>query len=216
MKNGLGILTLLFLIFGMASCSQEYQAFTTLEKELISTTDTTKMRVIQKTNKNDSLILKSKSIPLNPKDPYTKRLAERMIKSAKATSGVGIAATQVGINRRMTVVKRFDKENHPFEVFINPEISWESELMQLGPEGDLSFKDRDSIMRNYIIRVQYQNLMGETISEILEGFTAVIYQHERDHLDGILLIDRAEDQKDFDFKPAESETLLFYKQDSVE
>src|SRR5690606_21370425 len=107
----------------------------------------------------------------------------RMLLSVQDEGGVGIAAPQVGINRRMILVQRFDKPGTPFEVMVNPEILWASELMQKGPEGDLSFEERGLVMRHYVVQIQYYNLNGELKTEILEGFTSVIFQHERDHLD---------------------------------
>jgi peptide deformylase len=135
-----------------------------------------------------------------------------MLKSVQDENhrGVGIAAPQVGINRRMVLVQRFEKENKPFEVFINPEIIWKSDLMQKGLEGDLSFDERGMIMRHYSVQVQYYNLKGEKVTEILEGSTAVIFQHERDHLDGTLLTDRLKEQEQLKFTPAAGKSSLFF------
>ena len=111
------------------------------------------------------------------------------------------------------VVQRFDKDENPFEVFINPIITWESEIMQLGPEGDLSFDERGNVFRNYIIAVQYYDLNGNIIDEIIEGFTAVIFQHERDHLDGILLTDKVKSQVNIDFIESQEKSKLYFKAD---
>lgn len=192
--------------------SQQYEKLTNQEKELILTDSTQMMRVTQTKFHNDSIILKSVSKPIDPKDKLTKILAKRMLKSVMDPNhrGVGIAAPQVGINRRMVLVQRFDKENKPFEVFINPEIIWRSDLWQKGPEGDLSFDERGMIMRHYSVQVQYYNLKGEKVTEIVEGFTAVIFQHERDHLDGILLVDRQKEQENLKFKPSTATANLFF------
>lgn len=202
---------LCLLLFAAMAYSQQYKKLTTLEKKLILVDTTQMMRVTQTKFHNDSIILKNVSKPINPKDKLTTVLANRMLKSVLDPSrrGVGIAAPQVGINRRMVLVQRFDKENKPFEVFINPEIVWKSELMQKGPEGDLSFDERGMIYRHYSVKVQYFNLKGEKISETLEGFTAVIFQHERDHLDGILLTDRQKEQENLKFKPSTSNSNLY-------
>lgn len=203
---------LFLLLFTSLVYSQQYEKLTYQEKELILTDSTQMMRVTQTKFHNDSIILKSVSKPINPKDKLTKILAKRMLKSVMDPNrrGVGIAAPQVGINRRMVLVQRFDKENKPFEVFINPEIIWRSDLWQKGPEGDLSFDERGMIMRHYSVQVQYYNLKGKIITEILEGFTAVIFQHERDHLDGILLVDRQKEQENLKFKPSTATANLFY------
>lgn len=203
---------LFLLLFTSLVYSQQYEKLTNQEKELILTDSTQMMRVTQTKFHNDSIILKSVSKPIDPKDKLTKVLAKRMLKSVMDPNhrGVGIAAPQVGINRRMVLVQRFDKENKPFEVFINPEIIWRSDLWQKGPEGDLSFDERGMIMRHYSVQVQYYNLKGEKITEILEGFTAVIFQHERDHLDGVLLVDRQKEQENLKFKPSTATANLFY------
>lgn len=184
------------LLLGVFWCvglsAQNYQEFTKEERTLIEGRPDQMMRVFNLNQTTDSLILKSASIPVDPNHKLTHLLAERMLATVQNPDhlGVGIAAPQVGINRRMVVVQRFDKPDYPFEVFINPEIIWASELMQEGPEGDLSFEARGMVKRHYAIQIRYQDLKGETKIENLEGFTAVIYQHERDHLDGILLTDR--------------------------
>lgn len=203
---------LFLLLFTSLVYSQQYEKLTNQEKELILTDSTQMMRVTQTKFHNDSIILKSVSKPIDPKDKLTKILAKRMLKSVMDPNhrGVGIAAPQVGINRRMVLVQRFDKENKPFEVFINPEIIWRSDLWQKGPEGDLSFDERGMIMRHYSVQVQYYNLKGEKVTEIVEGFTAVIFQHERDHLDGILLVDRQKEQENLKFKPSTATANLFF------
>lgn len=195
--------------------AQEFETFSNYESSLIKNgTENELMRVFNKQIPEDSLVLKSVSKDISPTHPLTHLLAKRMLKTVQNPEhlGVGIAAPQVGINRRMMVVQRFDKKDLPFEIFINPEITWQSELLQLGPEGDLSFEERGNVFRNYIINIQFYNLKGEIVKETLEGFTAVIFQHERDHLDGILLTDRIKSQKEVDFiNTNESAKLYFQK-----
>ncbi|HFI4795859.1 TPA: peptide deformylase [Elizabethkingia anophelis] len=137
------------------------------------------------------------SADIDPKDPNTAILVERMKLSLLSTgSGVGIAAPQVGINRRIIWVQRFDKEGKPFEYFLNPVILWKSQLQNLGPEGDLSITDfRDHFYRSKVIQLEYSDLKGKKHTEIVEGFTAVIFQHEIDHLSGILISDKKEKEK---------------------
>ncbi|WP_454059051.1 peptide deformylase [Elizabethkingia ursingii] len=137
------------------------------------------------------------SADIDPKDPNTAILVERMKLSLFSTgSGVGIAAPQVGINRRIIWVQRFDKEGKPLEYFLNPVILWKSQLQNLGPEGDLSITDfRDQFYRSKVIQLEYSDLKGKKHTEIVEGFTAVIFQHEIDHLSGILISDKKEKEK---------------------
>lgn len=201
---------LTFLVLICFGINLSAQKFSKEERELIETNPTEMMRVFNRTNISDSLVLKSISKPIKPTDRLTKLLSERMLLSVKHEGGVGIAAPQVGINRRMVWVQRFDKPEKPFELFINPEILWASDLMQKGPEGDLSFEERGYVMRNYTIQIRYENLKGETKTEVLEGFTSVIFQHERDHLDGILLTDRIKEQENMIFEQASGKTDLYF------
>jgi len=196
--------------------SQQFEEFTSYEINLIqSGNENDLMRVFNLSSAEDSIILKSTSIDISPTHPLTQLLAKRMLETVQNPEhlGVGIAAPQVGINRRIMVVQRFDKDENPFEVFINPIITWESEIMQLGPEGDLSFDERGNVFRNYIIAVQYYDLNGNIIDEIIEGFTAVIFQHERDHLDGILLTDKVKSQVNIDFIESQEKSKLYFKAD---
>lgn len=209
------IITLLLIKFSPL-LSQQYEEFTSYEINLIqSGNESDLMRVFNLSSAEDSIILKSTSIDISPTHPLTQLLAKRMLETVQNPEhlGVGIAAPQVGINRRIMVVQRFDKEENPFEIFVNPVITWESQIMQLGPEGDLSFDERGNVFRNYIIAVQYYDLNGNIIDEIIEGFTAVIFQHERDHLDGILLTDKIKLQANIDFIEAHEKSNLYFKLD---
>jgi len=201
---------LLFLILISWGLSLSAQKLTKEERELVRENPTEMMRVFNRNNPSDSLILKSLSTPIKANHKLTQLLADRMLLSVKHEGGVGIAAPQVGINRRMFWVQRFDKAQRPFELFINPEILWASDLMQKGSEGDLSFDERGFVMRNYAIQIQYEDLKGEIKTEILEGFTSVIFQHERDHLDGILLTDRIKEQENMIFEQASEKSDLYF------
>ena len=109
--------------------------------------------------------------------------------------GVGIAAPQVGVNRNVIWVQRFDKEGNPLEYFLNPKILWKSDILNFGPEGDLSIPDfRDMYYRSQVIQFEYWDLSGKKTTEIVEGFTAVIFQHEIDHLSGILIQDKSKNE----------------------
>lgn len=153
------------------------------------------------------------SSEIDPLDPNTATLVKRMKESLLSTDGgVGIAAPQVGINRRIIWVQRFDKEGEPLEYFINPVIVWKSELQNLGPEGDLSIPDfRDQFYRSKVIRLEYVDLKGQKFSEMVEGFTAVIFQHEIDHLFGILITDK----KAKDINDAYQKVDAYKKSDST-
>ncbi len=204
------LISFFLLCYSFQTFGQKAEKFSEMETNLIQTNSKEMMRVFNRTNPTDSLILKSISKPIRPTEKLTRILAERMLLSVQNEGGVGIAAPQVGINRRMVWVQRFDKPEKPFELFINPEIIWHSQLMQKGPEGDLSFEERGFVMRYYSIQVRYQNLKGETLTEFLEGFTSVIFQHERDHLDGILLTDRMKEQEGLTFESVVGKSDLYF------
>lgn len=153
------------------------------------------MRILLITNKEDSIILRSKSkdVYVNSKDTILNYFTQRLYSTVTDpyNPGVGIAAPQVGILKNIIWVQRFDKDNSPFEVYYNPKIDKYSELKQTVLEGCLSVPDiQDSLdMRAYSILLQYDNPKGEHICEMIEDFTAVIFQHEIDHLNGIMFTD---------------------------
>lgn len=194
--------------------------FSEAEKALISGGDTTQMlRVTQTTNPDDFKILTAVSDDIAFDDPLLPLLARRMYLSVTDTStnGVGIAAPQVGINRNLIWVKRFDKTGEPFEFYVNPKISWKSELLQMGAEGCLSIPDmRDNVIRSYAIQISYNTLEGGYFTEVIEGFTAVIFQHEIDHLYGILFPQRVDDQNTQEFRKSEEKgkKLLYNKRNN--
>lgn len=195
--------TLLFLLFSVAIFSQKFT-----KQEISRITEGTIDSALPIFQTSDSLqhyVLLDQSIDVNPKDQYTKILINRMKLALLSTgSGVGIAAPQVGINRNIIWAKRFDKEGKPFEYFINPKILWRSEVLNLGPEGDLSIEVfRDYFYRSQVIQLEYFDLDGKKHTEIVEGFTAVILQHEIDHLSGILISDKIENQKMKTFEKVE-------------
>jgi len=171
------------------------QKLTSSEISLINKGDVkTLLPIFQTTDSHQHTTLLDQSKDIDPLDPNTAILVARMKESLLSTDGgVGIAAPQVGINRKVIWVQRFDKELEPLEYFINPVITWKSELQNLGPEGDLSIPEfRGQFYRSKIIQFEYFDLNGQKHSEIVEGFTAVIFQHEIDHLFGILISDKKE------------------------
>ncbi|WP_312394676.1 peptide deformylase [Chryseobacterium sp.] len=204
-------LSFLFILFiGFIHAQQLTQA----EISIINQGDVkSALPIFQTTDDHQHKTLLSLSAEANPLDPNIATLVKRMQLSLLSTDGgVGIAAPQVGINRKIIWVQRFDKSGEPLEYFINPVIVWKSELQNLGPEGDLSIPDfRDQFYRSKVIQLEYVDLKGQKYSEIVEGFTAVIFQHEIDHLFGILISDKKEKEKNDSYKPVDA----FKKSDSV-
>ncbi len=194
----------IFLSFYFLSCSEETSSgssilkkeFSQEEIRLISSDSSHKpMRVLKITNLEDSLLLRQKSKYIKPDSSnstlqhFIKRLYSTVTDSASL--GVGIAAPQVGILKNIIWVKRFDKENFPFEVYLNPQIIQYSKKKQDCLEGCLSIPNqRDTTKtRAYAIMLEYDQINGSHKTEMIEDFTAVIFQHEIDHLNGILYID---------------------------
>ncbi len=153
------------------------------------------MRVLLITNPKDSIILRSKSLGFTVKEndkllqTFTKRLYQTVRDSA--SRGVGIAAPQVGILKKIIWIQRFDKNQEPFEVYYNPQITKYSDLKQDVLEGCLSIPNvRETTHdRSYAVLLEYDNEQGKHQCEMIEAFTAVIFQHEIDHLNGILFTD---------------------------
>lgn len=173
--------------------------FNDIEKKIILSGDKdSKLHVYQITNNDELKTLKASSTDIKYDDPLLPILQQRMLLTVTdpAHPGVGIAAPQVGINKNAIWVQRFDKEGEPFEFYINPKIIWRSKLIRNGAEGCLSIPDRkENVERNNTIRLQYWDKNGTIVEENIEGFTAVIFQHEVDHLYGILYPDRVEEQE---------------------
>lgn len=192
-----------FLLLLIASVSGFSQKLTNEEKQLILSGDTkTALPIYQTDNQQQHLVLLNQSTAISPKSKMLPVLIQRMRLALAATDGgVGIAAPQVGINRRVVLVQRFDKTDFPVEYFINPVIIWRSQLLNKGPEGDLSIDNfRDQFYRSYSIRLTYFDLDNKMHDEMVEGFTAVIMQHEIDHLSGILISDKLQNEKDYHYR----------------
>lgn len=147
----------------------------------------------------DSAVLRAKSKDLSAKELKSERLQKligKMLTTVQDPSqdGVGIAAPQVGINRRIVCVQRFDKEGEPFEAYLNVKLDslWGEKVR--GREGCLSLPG----LRGYVYR--YPSVLVSYIDQhtlqlrkdTVHGYTAIIFQHECDHLDGILYTDRAD------------------------
>ena len=125
------------------------------------------------------------------------QLASAMIATMLERSGVGIAAPQVYISKRVIIVASRPNLRYPDApemdavVMVNPEILEFSQATTLGEEGCLSVpNERGQVQRAQSIKVLYHTLTGEVMESTFEGFPARIVQHEIDHLNGILVVDR--------------------------
>ncbi len=188
------IIISLFVLFCL-SLPTHAQRITKDERQLINSGKAEdKMRVTLTTSSDDYDILRRQSLIIRKtqKKIWT-TLSKRMLVTVQHPDhkGVGIAAPQVGINRRLFLIQRFDMEGKPFETIINPEIIAFSDSLHARIEGCLSIPIiRDTVTRPWMIEVKYQDLKGKVIQEKLDGFTARIFQHEFDHLNGVLFTDR--------------------------
>ena len=151
------------------------------------------MRVLTIADSADLAVLRAPSTNLSEdalqSDEYAE-LCSLMVATVThpTQDGVGIAGPQIGLNRRVVAVQRFDKEGEPFEVYPNISIVWASDSLAFGPEGCLSVPDRrGDVARSTEIVIEYGI---PAVRDTVNGFTAVIFQHEIDHLDGVLYIDR--------------------------
>lgn len=179
-----------------AGCGDRASRFTAEEERLIMSSDGL-MRVLLVTSPGDSLVLRTPCVDLAEEDLQSEvyeRLASRMLATVTDSTqdGVGLAAPQIGLNRRVVAVMRYDKPGYPFEVYPNIYIEYLSDRKQTGPEGCLSIPDiAGDVERSQQIVIRYTD--PETLSEVrdtVDGYTAVIFQHETDHLEGILFTDR--------------------------
>jgi peptide deformylase len=136
-------------------------------------------------------LLRQVSKPIERVDAETKRLAQDMLDTMYDAPGIGLAAVQIGVGRRMLVidVSREDEEKTPL-VFINPEILSSSEGRSVYEEGCLSIPDYYAeVERPALVTVKYVDREGKEQTIDAEGLLATCLQHEIDHLNGILFID---------------------------
>ena len=123
--------------------------------------------------------------------------AESMFATMDASDGVGLAAPQVGVSERLFVIDSramIDEESDEQGIrkaFFNPEILEESGEHVGYEEGCLSIPGiRENVERQPVVRMRYQDAEGQSYEETFEGMTARVIQHEYDHIEGILFIDR--------------------------
>ena len=197
------ILTGMAMMAALACGRSKTGGFSSGELELLNGTDSI-MRVLTIQDSIDLAVLRAVSCDFSAKELMSEqftKLGRRMVATVTHPSqdGVGIAGPQVGLNRRIVAVQRFDKEGEPFEVYANVRIVWLSDSLSCGPEGCLSVPDRrGNVLRSQQIVIEYADLASLSHScddipmarDTVSGFTAVIFQHEIDHLEGVLYIDR--------------------------
>jgi len=145
-------------------------------------------------------ILREKTRPVTKFDDELQTLIDNMIDTMRDANGVGLAAPQINIPIRLTVIEGLPKEDEDGEeipdsrqllIVVNPEIVWRSQDVTDGIEGCLSIPGYlGEVERFEAIRVRAQDRHGKKVKMRLTGWTARIFQHEIDHLNGELYIDK--------------------------
>lgn len=181
-----------------SSCGQQKEAltFTPQELQIINDTLAPLMKVYTVEDESDSTLLRQICAPFTNADISSaayRTLANRMVKTVtdSTVDGVGIAGPQVGLLRQIVAVQRYDKEGFPFEVYPNISITAYSQETENGREGCLSVPGRNGMVdRSQWVVISYtcpQTL--QQVQDTIKGYTARIFQHETDHLKGVLYTD---------------------------
>ena len=148
-------------------------------------------------------LLRERSREVSPyelESPELQRLIDDLIDTMRAANGAGIAAPQIGELVRVATIEVTHNPRYPYKppipltVVVNPVITFlDDELVEVN-EGCLSVPGmRGNVMRHVNIRVRYWDRHGEEHDEVERGLTAGTFQHELDHLDGVLFLDRVHD-----------------------
>jgi peptide deformylase len=135
--------------------------------------------------------LRAKSEPVKTVDAEVRALVNDMFETMYKAPGVGLAAIQVGVPRRIVTVDtaKKDEPKNP-QVFINPEIVWNSEEKNTYEEGCLSIPEYyEEVERPSEVKVRFMDIAGKTQEVAANGLLATVLQHEIDHTNGVLFID---------------------------
>ncbi|MXY32620.1 MAG: peptide deformylase [Boseongicola sp. SB0664_bin_43] len=136
--------------------------------------------------------LKTVANPVTEFDDRLRMLADDMLETMYAAPGIGLAAPQVGVSKRLLVMDCVKEEDAPPKpmVLINPAVTWTSEARSTHEEGCLSIPEQFAeIERPAAVEVTWRDFAGEQEAERFEGLWATCVQHEIDHLNGKLFID---------------------------
>ena len=193
MKRSCLIVCSVALLLCALSCQRD--PWTAWERKVITQSDSVMYVTVMP---EDSVFLRASSRDIPERafgTPELQTLIAKMLATVNDPSqgGVGIAAPQVGINRRIVCLQRLDLAGEPFEPYINIQIDSLAGEITVGQEGCLSLPGLSGMVpRHTRVHVTYRTPEGTHVAEWIDGFTAVIFQHECDHLDGMLYTDRAD------------------------
>ena len=139
-------------------------------------------------------VLKSRATPVREFDESLQKLAEEMLKIMREHDGVGLAANQIGRLKRILVAAYEDENGEMVEfAVVNPKVEERSEESEKDVEGCLSLPGmRMEVERPAAVTITGQDPSGEPLRIEAEGLLARIFQHEIDHLDGVLILDRTD------------------------
>jgi peptide deformylase len=131
------------------------------------------------------------SEPVKQIDAGIRKLVDDMFETMYKAPGIGLAAIQVGVAKRVITMDLSKKDDsHQPQVFINPEITWQSEKVAKYEEGCLSIPDYyEEVERPAEVKVKYLDLAGKKQELEAKGLLATCLQHEIDHINGVLFID---------------------------
>jgi peptide deformylase len=134
-------------------------------------------------------VLRASAVPVERFDETLRVEAQRMGELMDAALGVGLAATQVGVLHRLLVYRAYAEDE--ITALVNPVLEWASDEREAAEEGCLSIPGiHVEVERPAQVRVRAQNVEGAELLVEAEGLEARVIQHEIDHLDGILVLDR--------------------------
>ncbi|MBI4724170.1 MAG: peptide deformylase [Rhodomicrobium sp.] len=137
-------------------------------------------------------ILREKSLPVETIDADVRAFLESMLETMYAAPGIGLAAVQVGVLRRMLVIDTARGEDEPKnpKILINPEILSKGDTPRVHEEGCLSIPEMYAeVERPALVRVRFVDVEGNQREEDFQDLLATVVQHEIDHLNGVLFID---------------------------
>lgn len=136
-------------------------------------------------------ILKAKAAKVEAVDDAVRALMDDMLETMYEAPGIGLAAPQVGVSRRIVVLDVAGKDEPPAPMFlVNPEVVWESEDLSIYEEGCLSVpKQYAEVERPARVKVRFLDRDGQPREIEADGLLATCVQHEIDHLNGTLFID---------------------------
>jgi peptide deformylase len=135
-------------------------------------------------------VLKEVAKTVDPDDKTVHAVAEVMIRIMREHRGAGLAAPQVGLSWRLFVTHDPDNKEHAF-AWINPTLETIGDEIAIDDEGCLSIPEvRGNIRRAVSIRITGFDIQGNPVEETSDGLIARVWQHENDHLDGVLIIDK--------------------------